>query len=169
VPDKRRLDPLTDVSINPATEADAARLNEALGRLSAEIGDRHLAKAEDILRHGFGPSPAFRALLAERANAVVGTAVFSPVFSTTRAAAGLYVSDLWVAQEARGLGLGRRLLASAHALAAQEWGAAYLKLAVYDDNPTARAFYTRLGFIAEQREAYLTLQGADLGALKEEP
>lgn len=160
---------MTEISINPASEADAARLNEALARLSAEIGDRHLASVEDLLRHGFGPSPAFRALLAERAEEVVGAAIFSPVFSTTRAASGLYVSDLWVAAEARGLGLGRRLLASAHAHAAGEWGAAYLKLAVYEDNPAAQAFYARLGFTPDTRETYVTLQGTELHALRGEP
>ncbi len=65
---------------------------------------------------------------------MIGAATYSPVFSTKRAATGLFVSDLWVAAEARGLGLGRRLLATAHKLAAREWGAAYLKLAVYEDN-----------------------------------
>lgn len=159
---------MTDICIKPVTDADAARLNEALARLSAEIGDQHHATAEDILRHGFGASPAFRALLAERRRAVVGAAVFSPVFSTKRAAAGLYVSDLWVASEARGLGLGRRLLAGAFMQAAREWGAAYLKLTVYADNLSARAFYDRLGFTADTRETHLTLQGPELDALKGE-
>ena len=104
---------MTDaISIRRAEKADAEKLNAALIRLSEDIGDDHGASTQDLIRHGFGPSPAFHALLAERAvdRAVVGTIVFSPIFSTVRAAAGLYVSDLWVARETRGSGLGKRLL-----------------------------------------------------------
>lgn len=157
-----------DIQIRAAGSADAGRLNEALERLSRDIGDDHATRAEDIRRHGFGPAPSFRALLAERDGAVVGAVVFSPIFSTTRAAPGLYVSDLWAALEARGAGLGRRLLAAARDAAAAEWGARFVKLVVYVDNPKATAFYERLGFHADQRETPMILDGAALDALEQE-
>lgn len=158
------------IYIRRAREADAGKLNSALKRLSADIGDDHAASVEDLLRHGFGSSSAFHALLAEKGTEgeVVGAIVFSPVFSTVRASAGLYVSDLWVAEETRGSGLGRRLLAASLSSVPSGWTVGFLKLAVYDDNPDARAFYDRLGFSHDPRETYLTLSGTSLTALKDQ-
>jgi len=166
-----RIQVTNDISIRRAERADAEKLNAALMRLSEDIGDDHGASAQDLIRHGFGPSPAFHALLAERGDGgtVVGAIVCSPVFSTVRASAGLYVSDLWVARDARGSGLGKRLLSAALEAAPEDWTVGFIKLAVYDDNPSARAFYDRLGFSHDPNETYLTIAGAALKALKETP
>jgi ribosomal protein S18 acetylase RimI-like enzyme len=139
------------------------QLDAALRCLSAELGDTHRASATDLLRYGFGDAPAFVALLAEAGSTTRGVVMFSPVFSTIRGAPGLYVSDLWVAPEARGTGLAERLLVAARAEAAARWGARFLRLAVYDDNPRARAFYDRLGFRASLRETLMTLEADQPG------
>ena len=137
---------MAEVEIRRAGRADAARLNGALAALSRDLGDEHRASDADILAGGFGPYPSFVALLAERHDTVVGATVFSPVFSTTRGGAGLFVSDLWVAQDFRRVGLGRRLLAAASDTADALWGARFLKLGVYHANQDALAAYERLGF-----------------------
>lgn len=46
------------------------------------------------------------------------------------------------------------------------WNARYLKLAVYDDNPSGRAFYDRLGFAPTEGETTLSLGRAAFDALK---
>ncbi len=153
------------VTIRLAEAADAGRLNAALRSLSDDLGDCHGASDADITRSGFGPDPAFRALLALREGTVVGVAVFSPIYSTTRACAGAYVSDLWVAQSVRGLQLGPRLLAAVRDEAAARWGAGFIRLAVYADNPRAVAFYERMGFAARTGEVGMILEGAALGAI----
>lgn len=161
----------TSITIRPAGIADINRLDEALRRLSDDIGDDHRASPEDLLVHGFGPSRAFRALLAEEGNAgpVVGAVVYSHIFSTVRAAAGLYVSDLWVSPVARGTGLGKRLLSAALDTGPESWTIGFIRLAVYDDNASARDFYDRLGFTHDPHESYLTLTGDALSALKDTP
>ncbi|MFD1808579.1 GNAT family N-acetyltransferase [Gemmobacter lanyuensis] len=78
---------------------------------------------------------------------------------------GAYVSDLWVAGDQRGSGLGMRLLAAVRDAAAAEFGAVFLRLAVYDDNAAARRFYDRLGFRPKPDEIWLTLEGPALEAL----
>lgn len=160
---------MTEVMIRPAEPEDVPALDKGLRQLSAGMGDGHLAAPADLLAAGFGAHPAFHAILAERAGAVIGVVLLSPVFSTVRGAAGVYVSDLWVDARARGAGLGARLLAAARDRAAALWGARFLRLAVYDDNPRARAFYRRLGFVPRPGETILTLDGAALAALKGEP
>ncbi len=129
------------------------------------MGDTHRATEADLLRAGFGPQPAFHAALAEQAGEVVGAALYAPLFSSTTGGAGAYVSDLWVAEGLRGQGLGERLLAFVRDQAATDWGAIFLKLAVYDDNPRAEAFYARLGFTLHDGVRYLMLKGAPLEAM----
>lgn len=152
--------------IRRAERRDAERLNAALAALSDHLGDRHRAAAADLLKAGWGETPVFRAQIAEADAALVGAALYSPVFSTTRGAAGLFVSDLWVAAGARGSGLGRRLLAAAAADAAAGWGADFLKLSVYDDNDDARAAYLAMGFAAHETETNLSLDAAGLRRLE---
>lgn len=154
------------ITIRPAVEADVARLNKALSRLSEFLGDTHAATPEDLRRGGFGPVPAFRALLAEAGDEVLGVAMYSPVFSTVRAAPGLYVSDLWVSSAARGRGLGKRLLQAAARDAEEAWGARFLRLVVYEENPGARRFYGRLGFSADPQDIVMSLDETGLNALK---
>lgn len=157
---------MAEITIRRAGANDVERLNDALRRLSDDIGDSHGGTPELLIQAGFGDHPAFRALLAEAGPEIVGAALYSPVFSTVRAGAGAYVSDLWTAAEARGQGLGPRLLAAVAEDAGQVWGATFLKLAVYDDNRRARAFYDRLGFSAAKGETTLTIDKESLAALR---
>ncbi len=125
---------------------DLDLLDRALSALSIELGDEHLAGA-DVLRQGlFGPVPAAYGMLALEDCAVMGAALFGPVFSTARGAAGVYVSDLWVAEAARGRKLGQTLLAQVAERAGLLWGAEWMTLAVYAHSDASRRFYTRLGF-----------------------
>jgi GNAT superfamily N-acetyltransferase len=67
------------------------------------------------------------------------------------------VQDLYVAPEARGTGLGRRLLGAA-ALEGIREGARYMKLAVHDGND-AEKFYRRLGYVPSSDETVFALKG----------
>lgn len=148
-----------------AEKSDAARLNQALQMLSADLGDPHRATPADLEAAGWGATPAFRAVLAEVADPV-GVALYSPLYSTTRGGAGLYVSDLWIAQSMRGQGLGAHLLAAALADAELLWNATFLKLHVYDTSPDAARFYTRLGFAPTQGQNELILDKVGCNALR---
>jgi len=159
---------MSTVTLTRATSADAARLNAALRALSQSMGDAHNA-SDDQIAGALAPDGTCRAFIAESGGQVVGAAMYSPLFSTARGMAGAYVSDLWVAQDLRGAGLGPRLLAAVRDAAAQDWGAGFLRLGVYGDNTRARAFYDRLGFTHAADEHYLTLTGAALHALKGAP
>ncbi|PWJ20287.1 GNAT family N-acetyltransferase [Jannaschia seohaensis] len=155
--------------IRQAEPRDLALLDAALRRLSEDIGDPHRADRAMLERALFGPRPSAVACIATAGEAAHGVTLFSPVFSTARGAAGLFVSDLWVAPEARGRGLGRALLRAAADEAADLWGAGFLRLIVHDHNEPARAFYDALGFESVTGETTLVLPGPALDSLRSSP
>ena len=148
---------MSRVIIRLAEAADAARLNDALRELSKDLNDVHRASNEGVASAGFGAAPCFSALLAELDGDVVGVAVYSSFFSTTRGAPGVFVSDLWVSASWRGSGVARRLLSGVCDFAAQQWGAAFLRLNVYHHNEAAISAYEKLGFDADHHERVMTL------------
>jgi len=143
-------------------------LSAALEQLSIDLGDHHRTGAEDLASACLGPQPSCHGLVAIDEGKPVGAALISPIFSTTRGTAGVYISDLWVAASMRGKGLGRRLLREVAAFGAGHWQARFLKLTVYADNGPARAFYEYLGFrIAENDQTFL-LADREMEALMRE-
>lgn len=131
---------------NVAGADDLARLEAALRALSADIAEKNATDSVKLAQAILGVQPAAHGLLALREDQTLGAALYSPVFSTVRGAAGVYVSDLWVSAGMRGQGLGARLLAEVARAGAMRWQASWLKLAVYDHSHAAQHFYQRLGF-----------------------
>jgi ribosomal protein S18 acetylase RimI-like enzyme len=154
------------VTIRPVGPPDLSLLDTALRALSSDLGDTHRADHEALQRAAFGPNPAFHAMIAVDGATLRGAVVFSPAFSTVLGGTGLYVSDLWVHRDARGQGLGARLLSAAAQRAGELWQARYLRLAVYDTSPGARAFYDRFGFSEAADQATLLLAGGGFDTLK---
>ncbi len=156
------------IHLRLAEQEDIETIDTLLRALSEELGDHHLATIDTLRQSGFGENPAFHAQIAfsTENNSALGIALYSPLFSTTSGGAGLYLSDLWVAPEQRGTGLSSRLIAAAVKDAARRWQASFVKLAVYNDNMAAIAFYDRLGFAAStSSEHYLVLKGDALVVL----
>jgi GNAT superfamily N-acetyltransferase len=94
----------------------------------------------------------------------VGFALFFHNFSTFLGKPGIYLEDLFVRPQARGLGIGKRLLAWL-AQTAVERGCARLDWAVLDWNEPSIGFYLGLG--AQRMDEWTTfrLTGAALHAL----
>src|SRR5205823_12527308 len=89
------------------------------------------------------PERYFEALIASVDDRPAGIALFLPTYSTWRGKPGLYLEDIFVKEWARGLGIGRRLMARLAAIAVER-GWERLDFSVLDWNP-ARGFYERLG------------------------
>jgi len=156
--------PSPEITIRFATAEDAGLLLRLIRELAAfeKSPDAVVATEEDLRRYGFGPHPQFEAILAFLDGKPAGTALFHRRFSTWLGRPGLYLEDLYVAEEARGKGVGRRLMARLAAIAVERgWGR--IDFHVLDWNP-ARAFYHRLGM--ENLSEWLRY-GADERGLKQ--
>lgn len=153
------------ITTREAVASDVPVLHAMLQALSDHDGGGAVGAPETLLRHGFGPRPLFRAILAERGDEALGMVLFYPDYSTHRGEPGLYVQDIWVDEAARGLGLGKRLLAAAQRMGRAGWGSAYVTLGVDPGNARAKAVYAKLGFRARGYE-FLILDGAGLKAVE---
>lgn len=133
------------VSIRPAVAADAAVILDLIQELAVYEREPDAVRlTEDQLRtDGFGETPAFEVLLAERAGEVLGMALFYPCYSTWNGKA-MYLEDLVVREAARGSGVGKALMA-ALAQVTLDRGATQLRWQVLDWNTPAIEVYKRLG------------------------
>lgn len=71
----------------------------------------------------------------------------------------LYIDGIAVAPEARGLGIGTRLLHEAHAIAAEQ-SMRWVRLDVIDTNPRAQALYDRLGYKVTKVQSFRYMERA---------
>ncbi len=156
------------LTIRAAGPADAATIVRLVRALAAyeNLLDRVRITEADVLRDGFGARRHFECLLAEVAGDAVGFALFYPNYSTFDGRPGLYVEDLFVAEAARELGIGRKLMARLASLALER-GCSRMSLAVLDWNP-ARDFYRRLAFSKVDEWLPYQLSGAALTRLAAE-
>lgn len=94
---------------------------------------------------GLRAHPTSEVLLAFDGERAVGLAVCFVGFSTFHARPLINIHDFAVVKDARGRGLGRRLLAAVEQRA-RELGCCKLTLEVREDNRVARALYESSGF-----------------------
>jgi len=136
--------PADGIALRTATAADCPLLAHFLNGLFAEIGlEEQLDAAARFSADGFGPNPAFSAVIAEHAGIPAGYALFWPTYHTESAARGGWLSDLYMLPQARRRGIARRLIAEVAARTAAQ-GGRYLVWLVDADNERARAFYRTL-------------------------
>jgi GNAT superfamily N-acetyltransferase len=109
-----------------------------------QLGHLVQTTPEALAPHLFGERPVAEALVAERAGAVVGFALFFTNFSTFLARPGLYLEDLYVQPAHRGLGIASALMSRLAALAVER-NCGRFEWSVLDWNSGAIRFYEGLG------------------------
>ena len=156
---------MSGIVIRFAARADVAAILRLIHELAAyeKLLDRVQVSEADLLRDGFGEWPRFECLIAERDGAAVGLALYYYTYSTFAGRPGLYLEDLIVGEAARGLGIGRRLVAQL-AQVALERGCQRVDFTVLPWNP-ARDFYARLGATRKDEWLGYSLSGAALRRL----
>lgn len=119
---------------------------------------------EDLKRYAFGPEKIIEPIVAARGGAVVAALILYEEFSTWRGMKGVHVLDIYIAPEARGQGLGRRLIAEA-ANWGRARGAGYLRLSVDEHNLKAVNFYETIGFVESAHDRMFILSGEAFRAI----
>ena len=138
-----------EITIRPATRSDLPRILAFIRELAVYEHLEHevVASEAEVGAALFGPLPAAEVVFACLDGTPVGFALFFHNFSTFLGRPGIYLEDLYVLPEARGLGIGKRLLAWL-ARTALERGCARLDWAVLGWNEPSIGFYRSLGAVA---------------------
>lgn len=164
------------LTIRPATRADVGQILAFIRALAVYEREPDAVEAteEGLLEHGFGENPYYTCLIAEQDGTPAGFALFFYDYSTWLGKPGLYLEDLFVLPEFRGLGIGKALLQRLASIALEK-GCARMKWEVLDWNTPAIDFYQAMGaeFLDTWRNVRLSgdalrrLAGAPADALAE--
>jgi GNAT superfamily N-acetyltransferase len=133
-------------TIRTATPADIPQILNFIRALAVyeREPDAVIATEADLLRDGFGPNPFYFCLIAEHDGKPAGFAFYFFDYSTWLGRPGIYLEDLFVHPEFRGLGIGKALLKQVAAIALEK-NCARLKWSVLDWNTPAIDFYRAMG------------------------
>ena len=141
-------------TIRTATAADVPQILAFIRALAVyeREPDAVTATEEGLLHDGFDTNPFYFCLIAEQGGQPAGFALYFFNYSTWMGRPGLYLEDLFVAPEFRGLGIGKALLQQVAAIA-QEKNCPRLQWEVLDWNTPAIEFYRAMGaeFLDEWR------------------
>jgi len=140
---------LQEISIRPATEHDVALILQFIRDLARyERLEHEVVATEETLHKALFGHPAYaEVVFACLHGEPVGFALFFHNFSTFLGQPGIYLEDLYVRPEARGHGVGRRLL-SWLAATAIERRCGRLEWAVLNWNEPSIQFYRNMGAVA---------------------
>jgi GNAT superfamily N-acetyltransferase len=119
------------------------------------------ATEEQLQAALFGPDPRVHAHVAEHEGGVGGFALWFVNFSTWLGRHGIYLEDLYVRPELRGLGYGQALLRELAGICVQR-GYGRLEWWVLDWNQPARDFYQAIGAAAMDEWVPYRVTGAAL-------
>jgi GNAT superfamily N-acetyltransferase len=161
------------ITIRPATEQDVPLIQGFIRDLARYEHLEHemVATEEGLRKTLFGERRYAEVVFAcvdtsgDGANSKpVGFALFFHNYSTFLGKPGIYLEDLFVRPEARGRGIGKRLLTwLAHTAVARDCGR--LEWAVLDWNEPSIGFYRSLGAVLKSEWQIFRLTGDPLQAL----
>ncbi|MBN3856417.1 GNAT family N-acetyltransferase [Paraburkholderia sp. Ac-20340] len=148
------------LTIRPAVADDAALILHFITELAIyeKAEDQVAATTQSIVASLFGAESPSKALICELDGKAIGYAVYFFSYSTWQAKAGLYLEDLYVSPDARGLGAGKRLLQHLAAIA-WEKGCGRFEWSVLDWNEPAIQFYESLGAKAQSEWIRYRVEG----------
>jgi GNAT superfamily N-acetyltransferase len=137
---------VTSVAIVQATARDVPLILQMIRALAEyeRMSDQVIATEAGLREALFGSRPDAEVIIAYAGDRPAGFALFFHNFSTFVGRRGLYLEDLFVKPEFRGMGIGRRLLTEL-ARIALERNCGRFEWAVLDWNEPAIGFYQKLG------------------------
>lgn len=137
---------LPDVQLRLATQADVPLILSFIQQLAEyeKLSHEVLATEAELSATLFGERAFAEVMIAEYKEQAAGFALFFHNYSTFLAKPGLYLEDLFVLPQRRGLGIGKALITYL-ATVALERNCGRLEWSVLDWNQPAIDFYQSLG------------------------
>ncbi|GAC1030646.1 GNAT family N-acetyltransferase [Pseudomonas sp. No.21] len=151
--------------IREAARSDAGQILAFITELAIYEKAEHevVASVADIERSLFeGQTPA-RALICELDGQPIGFAVYFYSYSTWLGRKGMYLEDLYVSPQQRGVGAGKALLRHLARLACDS-GCGRLEWSVLDWNEPAIQFYRSIGASPQDEWVRYRMAGDELKA-----
>lgn len=154
------------ISLRPATPEDVPLVLEFIRELARyeQLEHEVTATEADLGEALFGERRYAEVVFACSDGKALGFALFFHNFSTFKGRPGIYLEDLFVRPEARGRGIGRKLLAHL-ARTALERRCSRLEWAVLDWNEPSIGFYRGLGAVPMDEWSIFRLTGEPLALL----
>lgn len=154
------------ITLRAATRADIPQILAFIRGLAEYEKLAHEAVATHALleAHLFGEHPSAEVVIAEADGVPAGFALFFRSFSTFLGKPGLYLEDLFVLPDYRGLGIGKRLMMHLAQLAVTR-GYGRFEWSVLDWNEPAIRFYRSLGAVGLDEWTVQRVSGEALMAL----
>lgn len=156
-----------EFTIREAKGRDSATILAFIRELAIYEKEEHsvIATEETIRESLFGDNATAKALVCEDEQGKVhGYAIYFYNYSTWLAKKGLYLEDLYVSEQSRGRGIGKKLLTHLAKLAVNE-GCGRFEWSVLDWNAPAIAFYESLGAKPQNEWTIYRLTGDALATL----
>lgn len=149
-----------NLHIRPARPDDVAQILEFITELADYEKARHEVTASlgDIENTLFGEQATAHALMCLRDEQPIGFAVYFFSYSTWLGRNGLYLEDLYVSPEHRGIGAGKLLLKHL-AREAYAKGCGRLEWSVLDWNTPAIKFYQSIGAVSQDEWIRYRMEG----------
>lgn len=152
--------------IRPAVREDTATILDFIRGLAAyeKLAHEVVATEDDLLRDLFGPAPRVFCEIAEIDGRPVGFALWFYTYSTFQGRHGIYLEDLFVLPETRGLGVGKALLVALARRCVDE-GLGRYEWSVLDWNTPSIDFYRAQGGVLMEEWVRVRVTGPALDKL----
>lgn len=146
--DKREFD------VRPAALEDADAIASLCNQLARDSGEDGTGMSgEKVVADLLAPGSGFYVVVAESGAAVVGYALSHIAYETAHGAKGHYLSDLFVAPDARNRGIASALIAAVAAHAKDE-GGEFIWWVEQNDSLAAKALYAKMANVTVPVTAY---------------
>ena len=148
---------MKNMEIREAVESDSAQILAFIKELASyeRAIDEVVADEKDIRESVFGSNSSVKALICTLDEKPIGFAVYFYNYSTWQGKKGLYLEDLYVSPEHRGVGAGKELLKYLAKIAVSQ-GCGRFEWSVLDWNEPAIKFYDSIG--AKQKTEWVGYQ-----------
>ena len=148
---------MKNITIRDAVTSDSAQILAFIKDLASyeNAVDEVVAEEKDIQESIFGQNSSVKALICSLGEEPIGFAVYFYNYSTWQGKKGLYLEDLYVSPEHRGIGAGKELLKHLVRIAVSQKCGRF-EWSVLDWNKPAIDFYESIG--AKQKMEWIGYQ-----------